>query len=93
MLPQENHTFCCTLPKSNQGSVSAGLTLASDFSFCFQCQAGSGLLLRRPIEITRVTGGVARKSYFRPTLSETTAIEPQWVSFSAPNPCSIDVTL
>jgi hypothetical protein len=26
----------------------------SDFSFCFQCQAGSSLVLRRPIEITRL---------------------------------------
>jgi len=34
------------------GSVPAGLTLASDSSFCFQCNVGSILVLRRPIETT-----------------------------------------
>jgi hypothetical protein len=32
--------------------VPAGLTTAGDFGFCFQCQAGSSLVLHRPIEIT-----------------------------------------
>ena len=35
-----------------RGSVPAGLSLASDFAFCFQCQPGSSLVLPRPIEIT-----------------------------------------
>jgi DNA-binding winged helix-turn-helix (wHTH) protein len=52
MLAWENGLFGRTWPKPSQGSVPAGLTLASDFGFCFQCQAGSSLVLRRPIEIT-----------------------------------------
>jgi hypothetical protein len=52
MLARENHLFGCTRSKPSQGSVPAGLTLMSDFSFCFQCQADSSLVLRRPIEIT-----------------------------------------
>ena len=39
-------------------SVPAGLVLISDFGFCYQCQAGSSLVLRRPIEITALTGEV-----------------------------------
>jgi len=54
MLPPENHLFGLTWTKPGQGSVPAGLTLASDFGFCFQCQRGSSLVLRRPIEITRL---------------------------------------
>jgi hypothetical protein len=53
MLPREIHLFGRAGPKPNQGSVPAGLTLAGDFGFCFQCQVGSSLVLRRPIEITR----------------------------------------
>jgi hypothetical protein len=55
MLPRENHLFGCTRSKPSQSSVPAGLALASDFGFCFQCQAGSSLVLRRPIEITGLT--------------------------------------
>jgi hypothetical protein len=55
MLARENHLFGCTRSKPSQDSVPARLTLASDFSFCFQCQAGSSLVLRRPIEITALT--------------------------------------
>jgi hypothetical protein len=51
--------FGCTQSTPSQSSVPAGLTLASDSGFCFQCQAGSSLVLRRPIEITRVTGQAA----------------------------------
>jgi len=55
MLPRENHLLGCTRPKASQGSVPAGLTLASGFGFCFQCQRGSSLVLRRPIETTAFT--------------------------------------
>jgi hypothetical protein len=48
----------CTRSKPSQGSVPDGLAPASDFSFCFQCQVGSSLMLRRPIETARVTGRV-----------------------------------
>jgi hypothetical protein len=41
--------------KPSQSSVPAGLTLASDFGLCFQCQVGWSLVLRRPFEITRLT--------------------------------------
>ena len=58
MLPRENHLFGCTRSKPSQGSVPVGLALASDFSFCFQCKVGSSLVLRRPVETTRVTGKV-----------------------------------
>ncbi len=54
MLPRENHLSGCTRSKPSQGSVPAGLALASDFSFCFQCKVGSSLVLRRPIETTAV---------------------------------------
>jgi hypothetical protein len=54
MLALENHLFGCTRSKPSQCSVPASLTLASDFGFCFQCQALSSLVLRRPIEITRL---------------------------------------
>jgi hypothetical protein len=52
MLPWEDHLFGFTWTKPSQGSVPAALTLASEFGFCFQCQAGSSLVLRRPIETT-----------------------------------------
>jgi hypothetical protein len=45
--------FGCTRSIPSQSSVPAGLTLASGSGFCFQCQVGSSLVLRRPIEITR----------------------------------------
>src|SRR5277367_5791755 len=61
MLARENHLFDCTRSKPSQSSVPAGLTLASDFGFCFQCQAGPSLVLRRPIEITRLIGSYAAK--------------------------------
>jgi hypothetical protein len=51
-LARESHLFGCARLKPRQGSVPARLTLASYFSFCFQCQAGSSLVLRRPIETT-----------------------------------------
>jgi hypothetical protein len=57
MLPGENHLFGFTWTKPSQSSVPVGLTGASDFGFCFQCQAGSSLVLHRPIEITLATGG------------------------------------
>jgi hypothetical protein len=56
MLAREHHPFGCARLKPSLASVPAGLTLASDFSFCFQCQAGSNLVLRRPIETTRLIG-------------------------------------
>ena len=52
MLLREKHLFGCTWLKPSQGSIPVGLDLASDFGFCFQCQAGSSLVLRRPMEIT-----------------------------------------
>ena len=55
MLPRENHLFGPTRPKPSQGSVLDGLTLVSDFSFWFQCQGGSSLVLRRPIETAALT--------------------------------------
>jgi hypothetical protein len=55
-LARENRLFSCTWSKPIQSSVPAGLTLASDFGFCFQCQAGSSSVLRRPIEITASIG-------------------------------------
>jgi len=56
MLPRENHLFGCTRSKLSQDSVPVGLALASEFSFCLQCQVGSSLVLHRPIESTRVIG-------------------------------------
>src|SRR5277367_6065009 len=53
MLPREDRLFGFTWTKPSQGSVPAGL--ASYFGSCFQCQVGSSLVLRRPIEITRLT--------------------------------------
>jgi hypothetical protein len=58
MIPREEDLFGCTRPKASQGSVPAGLILASGFGFCFQCKEGSGLVLRRPIETTAFTGEV-----------------------------------
>jgi hypothetical protein len=58
MLGWENHLFSCARLKPSQGCVPSGLTLMSDLGICFQCQAGSSLLLRRPIEITAVIGQV-----------------------------------
>jgi hypothetical protein len=56
MLPRENYLFGCTRSKPIQGSAPAGLTLGSDFSFCFQCEVGSSLVLNPPIQITALTG-------------------------------------
>jgi hypothetical protein len=55
MRARANHLFGCTRLKPSQSSVPAGLTLTSEFGFCVQCKVGSNLVLRRPIEITRVT--------------------------------------
>jgi hypothetical protein len=55
MLARENNLLGSTRSNPSQSSVPAGLTLASDFSFCFQCQEGSSLVLRRPIETTALT--------------------------------------
>jgi hypothetical protein len=56
MLARENHRFGCARSKSSESNVPAGPSLTSDFAVCFQCQAGSSLVLRRPIEITALTG-------------------------------------
>src|SRR5277367_1431118 len=67
MFPRENPLFGCTRSKPSQCSDPAGLTLASDFGFCFQCQAGSSLVLRRPIETT---------GFIRSQLTDVCAAEP-----------------
>jgi hypothetical protein len=51
-LARAKHLLGCTRSKPSQGSAPAGLTLASDFSFCFQCRAGPSLVLHPPIETT-----------------------------------------
>jgi hypothetical protein len=43
-----------------RGSVPAGLALASDFSFCFQCKVDSSLVLRLPIETTLFSSHLSR---------------------------------
>jgi hypothetical protein len=58
MLPRENQLFDFARQKPSLSSVSAGLSLASGFGFCFHCRVGSNSVLRRPIEITAVTGDV-----------------------------------
>jgi hypothetical protein len=63
MLPLETQLFGCTWSRPSQGSVPAGITLVSDFGFCFQCQAGSSLVLRPPIETTALTGKVDFPSF------------------------------
>ena len=40
-FPGRTHLFGCTRAKPSQRSVPADLTLASDFSLCFQCKMGS----------------------------------------------------
>src|ERR1700691_5781414 len=47
----------------SQSSVPAGLILARDSGVCFQCQAGSSLVLRRPIEITSIKVEVKKKHF------------------------------
>jgi hypothetical protein len=56
VLGQENRRFGGARSQPSQSSVPDGPTLASEFGFSLQCQAGSSSVLRRPIEITRVTG-------------------------------------
>ena len=56
MLVRENHLFGCARLKPSQGSVPFALNLTSDLGICFQCQAGSSLVLRRPLEITALIG-------------------------------------
>jgi len=55
MLPQEDDRFGCSRSRPSQGSVRGGLTLASRFDLCCHCKVGSRLVLRRPIETTRLT--------------------------------------
>jgi len=62
MLSRVLHLFGYSRPKPGQGSVPARLILASDFGFCFQCNAGSCLVSHRPIEITRLVGTWPRGS-------------------------------
>ena len=54
MLARENHLFGRARSKPSQSNVPTGLPLTSDFNFRFQCQAGSSLGLRGPIEITSI---------------------------------------
>jgi hypothetical protein len=54
MLARENHPYGRARLKLGQGSVPAGLTLASNFGVCFQCQTPSSLVLHRPVEIARL---------------------------------------
>ena len=74
MLPRDSHLFDCTRLKTSQGTGPAGQTLAGDFSFCFQCQMGSSLVLHRPIEITRVIGNLnstcTTRAFVRTLISE-----------------------
>jgi hypothetical protein len=63
MLAREDNLFDFTWSKPNQGSVPAGLTLAGDFGFCFQCQVASSFVLRRPIEITALIRTCGRDLY------------------------------
>ena len=51
MLGRE-HISLAALGQTLARIAPAGLTLASDFGFCFQCRANSRFVLRRPIEIT-----------------------------------------
>ena len=60
MLPLENYLFSATGPKPGQDTIPAGVTLAGEFGFCLQRQVGSSLVLRRPIEITALTGDMKR---------------------------------
>ncbi|MFZ3216545.1 MAG: hypothetical protein WA192_10845, partial [Candidatus Acidiferrales bacterium] len=55
VLARRAYLFACTRSKPSQSSVPAGLILASDFGFCFQCQVGPSLVLRRPIETTALS--------------------------------------
>src|ERR1700733_620187 len=41
---RKNHLFGWGRSKPNHGSVPADLTVASDFSFCFQCKVGSAIV-------------------------------------------------
>jgi hypothetical protein len=61
--------FGWTRSTPSQSGVPAGLTPASDSGFCFQCQAGSSLVLRRPIEITALTGHVAIRGRLQTSLT------------------------
>jgi hypothetical protein len=63
-LARENHLFGRARLEPSQGCVSAAITLTGDVGIRFQSQAGSSLVLRRPIEITVLTGPV-------PGVSET----------------------
>jgi hypothetical protein len=56
MLAPEIHPFGRTRSNLSRSSFPAALILASDFGFCFQCQASSRIVSRRPIEITALTG-------------------------------------
>ena len=48
MLARENHPYGRARLKLGQGSVPAGLTLASDLRCCFQWRVSSSLVSRRP---------------------------------------------
>src|ERR1700693_171339 len=58
VLPRKKHLFGCTRARLGQGSVLVDPALASDCSFCFQCQVGSSLMLHRPIDSIRVIGNL-----------------------------------
>jgi len=51
-FPRESYLFGCNRSEPSQGSILVDLTLASDFSFCFQCKVSFSLVLHRPIETT-----------------------------------------
>src|SRR5271163_2075841 len=88
MLPLENYLFSATGPKPNQDTIPAGVTLAGDFGFCFQCQVGSSLVLHRPIEITRLTGQVKSNRWARGVPSTLAFVEftsvTRWLQFRPP---------
>jgi hypothetical protein len=86
MLPRKNRPFGCTRPKPSQGSVPSDPTPASDFGSCFQCQAGSSLVLRRSIEITPFCGRVIVEN----ALAQNCALEPLTKNFSTPRSLNLN---
>jgi len=57
-FPGATDPFGCTRSKPSQGGIPTDLTLASDFSVCFQGFVDSSGVLHRPTETTRIIGNL-----------------------------------
>jgi hypothetical protein len=94
MLPRENYLFGCTRSKSNQSSVPADLTIASDFSFVFNARWVRAKCCVDPLRPRRYTAQWWRRHWERTDILQVDVCDAMpdgwqtwldWVNMIAPD--------